>query len=197
MSKYYILDYEVTNNDYYAERGELSNLEVQSLMYDGVSLKDKHFSIVLKKLTVKGRKLDVRNMIGNLYSLPIVSQPIADILSWHCPNEIELFEVKVNMPAKEKYYFVNVLNTLADCIDIEKSVFEFILPERPDIILFNYLEKMVLKTEKINHHIFRLKPISTKIVVSEWLKDKIQELGMAEIVFEPTEAYQTGMYMKK
>ncbi len=32
-------------------------------------------------------------MVGNLYSLPIISQPIADILMKFCQNEIELFDV--------------------------------------------------------------------------------------------------------
>lgn len=197
MSKYYILDYEVSNNDYYAEKVDLSDLDIGNLATEGISLKDKDFKIILEKKTVKGRILNVRNMIGNLYSFPIVSQPIADILLQHCPNEIELFEVKMNMPKKFKYYFVNVLNIIDDCIDLEKSVYELIMPERPDIIIFKYLEKLVLNNQKIDNNIFRIKQLRTKIILSEFLKDKIQALEMEEIIFLPTEKYQQGMYNKK
>ena len=98
--------------------------------------------------------MDVRNSIENLYGFPVVSEPIADVLLQHCPDEIELFEVKVAMPKQSKYYFVNVLTLIDNCIDLEQSVFELILPERPDILIFKYLEKLVLDTQKINQSIF-------------------------------------------
>jgi hypothetical protein len=197
MNKYYILDFEVSNNDYFAEKVDLSNLEIQNLYIEGVSLKDKNFEIILKKKSVKGRTLDVRNMIPNLYGFPIISQPIADVLLDHCPKEIELFEVKVNMSKKSKYYFLNILTRIDNCIDLKKSVYEFIMPERPDILIFKYLEKLVLDTEKINQDIFRIHSFATIIIVSELLKKKIEALGMKEIVFLPTEKYQQDMFMKK
>jgi hypothetical protein len=197
MSNYYFLNNIVSTNEYFAERVDLSDETVSDLYLDGVSLKDKSFTITLKKLSIPRVKLTVRNIIANAYGFVIVSQPIADVLKVHCAGEIELFEVKVDMPVKVKYYLINILNLKEDYIDLEKSVYEFILPERPDILIFKYLEKLVLHTEKINHDIFRIKSFSNNILVSETLKEKLEELGMEEIGFQSTEEYQKGMYSKK
>lgn len=136
MSNYYFFDHTVSTNEYFAEKMAVSEEEVSDLYVDGVSLKNKDFSITLKKLTIPRVKLTVRNMIANAYGFPIVSQAIADVLLAYCSGELELFEVKVNMPVSTKYYFLNILNRIEDCIDLEKSVYEFIMPERPDILIF-------------------------------------------------------------
>jgi hypothetical protein len=101
------------------------------------------------------------------------------------------------MPKQTTYYFVNILTLFINCIDLEKSVYKLILPERPDILIFRYLEKLVLDTQKINHHIFRIKSLRTDIIISEFLKNKIQELKLQEITFQPTEEYQSNMWSKK
>lgn len=197
MKNYYFLNYIVSTNEYFAEKVDLSDEAVSDLYLDGVSLKDKNFTVTLKKLSIPRVKLTVRNMIGNLYGFFIVSQPIADVFKAHCPDEIELFEVKVDMPVNSKYYLVNILNRKEDYIDLEKSVYEFILPERPDILIFQYLEKLVLNTENINHDVFRISSFPNSILVSESLKEKLEALGIEEFKFQPTEEYQDGMYNKK
>lgn len=103
MNKFYVLDFKVFDTDYYAIKGEISDEEISDLSVDGVSLKNKDISIVLKK-----HKGNVRNMIGNLYSLPIISELIADVLIKNCQNEIELFDVKIDMKNNLKFYFFNI-----------------------------------------------------------------------------------------
>lgn len=100
MNKFYILDFKVFENDYYTIKGEISDEEISDLSVDGVSLKNRDVNIVLKK-----HKGNVHNMIGNLYSLPIISQQIADVLMKNCQDEIELFDVKIDM--KVSFNFIS------------------------------------------------------------------------------------------
>ncbi len=172
MSKYYVLDFEVYNDDYYAIKGEFSDESIFDLFVDGVSLKNKEFSILFKK-----NKGNVRNMIGNLYSLPIISEPIADILLRNCPIEIELFEVKVDVKTTFKYYFLNILNVV-ECIDLEKSVYSLFAPE---VLVFKTIDRMVFDTDKINKDVFRIKGLRTKMIISEKIKKEIQALNFEEI----------------
>lgn len=172
MNKFYVLDFKVFENDYYAVKGELSDEEALDVFVDGVSLKNKDVSIVLKK-----HKGNARNMIGNLYSLPVISEPIADVLMKNCPDEIELFEVKIDMKISSRYYFVNILN-IVDCIDLEKSVYTLFTP---NALVFKTIDKLVFATEKINKDIFRIKGVRTKIIISEKIKGEIEALNFEEI----------------
>lgn len=57
MNKFYVLDFKVFDNDYYAVKGELSE-GIFDLFVDGVSLKNKDISIVLKRELEAGGDLD-------------------------------------------------------------------------------------------------------------------------------------------
>jgi hypothetical protein len=46
-------------------------------------------------------------MVDILYSLPIISKPIADVLMRIYQNEIELFDVEIDMKINLKFYFLN------------------------------------------------------------------------------------------
>ncbi len=181
MNKFYVLDFKVFDNDYYAIKGELSDEGIFDLSVDGVSLKNKDISIFLKK-----HKGSVRNMIGNLYSLPIISEPIADVLMKNCPKEIELFEVKVDMKVNFGYYFLNILNVI-DCINLEKSVYTLFAP---DVLVFKTIDKLVFNTDKIDKDIFRIKGVRTKIIISEKIKQEIQALKFEEIELISTDEYK-------
>ncbi|MGO8609428.1 imm11 family protein, partial [Rhizobium johnstonii] len=85
---------------------------------------------------LKKHKGNVHNMIGNLYSLPIISQQIVDVLMKNCQDEIELFDVKIDMKVSLKFYFLNILNII-DCIDLEKSVYTLF---SPNVLVFKTIE---------------------------------------------------------
>lgn len=176
MNEYYVLDFNVFDSDYYAIKGEVSDKEISSLSVGGVSLKNKDISIVLKK-----HKGKVRNMIGNLYSLPIISDLVADVLIKNCQNEIELFDVKIEMKVNHKYYFLNILNVI-DCIDLEKSVYTLF---SPNVLVFKTIDKLVFNEEKIDKDIFRIKGVRTNIIISEKIKQEILALNLEEIKLTP------------
>lgn len=120
-----------------------------------------------------------------MYGLPIVSELIAKTIINHNPSDIELIEVKVNMKTNLKYYFLNILNNI-DCIDLEKSTYKLYIP---DVILFDSIEKLVIDTLKIKNDIFRIKGLLYKIVVSETLKNELENLKLNEIEFMPIEDF--------
>ena len=180
MNKFYVLDFKVFDTDYYAIKGEISDEEISDLSVDGVSLKNKDVSIILKKY-----KGNVRNMIGNLYSLPIISELIADVLIKNCQNEIELFDVKIDMKNNLKFYFLNILNII-DCINLEKSVYTLFTP---NALVFKTIDKLAFNTEKIDKDIFRIKGVRTKIIISEKLKQEIQALKFEEIRLTPIDEF--------
>lgn len=172
MNKFYVLDFKVFDTDYYAVKGEISDLSV-----DGVSLKNRDISIVLKKY-----KGNVRNMVGNLYSLPIISELIAGVFIKNCQNEIELFEVKIDMKVNLKFYFLNII----DCISLEKSVYTLFTP---NALVFKTIDKLAFNTEKIDKDIFRIKGVRTKIIISEKIKQEIQALKFEEIRLTPIDEF--------
>ncbi|WP_435523298.1 imm11 family protein [Chryseobacterium indoltheticum] len=155
----------------------MSDEEISDLSVDGVSLKNKDVSIVLKK-----HKGNVRNMIGNLYSLPIISELIADVLIKNCQNEIELFDVKIDMKNNFKFYFLNII----DCINLEKSVYTLFTP---NALVFKTIDKLAFNTEKIDKDIFRIKGVRTKIIISEKIKQEIQALKFEEIRLTPIDEF--------
>lgn len=172
MNKFYVLDFKVFDTDYYAVKGEISNEDISDLSVDGVSLKNRNVNIILKK-----HKGNVRNMVGNLYSLPIISQPIADILMKFCQNEIELYDVEIDMKINLKFYFLNILNVI-DSINLEKSIYTLFTP---NALVFKTIDKLAFNTEKIDKNIFRIKGVRTKIIISEKIKQEIQSLKFEEI----------------
>lgn len=180
MNKFYVLDFKVFDTDYYAIKGEISDEEISDLSVDGVSLKNKDISIVLKK-----HKGNVRNMVGNLYSLPIISEPIAGVLIKNCQNEIELFDVKIDMKINLKFYFLNILNII-DCINLEKSVYTLFTPTA---LVFKTIDKLAFNTEKIDKDIFRITGVRTKIIISEKIKQEIQALKFEEIRLTPIDEF--------
>lgn len=180
MNKFYILDFKVFENDYYAIKGEISDEEISDLSVDGVSLKNRDVNIVLKK-----HKGNVHNMIGNLYSLPIISQQIADVLMKNCQDEIELFDVKIDMKVSFKFYFLNILNII-DCTDLERSDYTLF---SPNVLVFKTIEKLAFDTEKINKDIFRIKGVRTKIIISEKIKQEIEALKFEEIELPPIDEF--------
>ncbi|UUC46555.1 Imm43 family immunity protein [Flavobacterium cerinum] len=182
MMSFYILKSVVDDEDYLAEKVNVSEKGMHKLSISGVSLKDKELKIELKK-----NKGNVRNVISNLYGIPIISELISDVLLSNCPNEIELFEVKIDMKIESKFYFLNILDNV-DAIDFEKSIYVEIMPETK---VLSEITKLVLNNSKVqSRHIFRLKHFRDEIVVSEDLKNRLEDLKISEYKFIPIEDFE-------
>lgn len=182
MSKYFILKSVVGNEDYFAENVITSEEDIYRQSVSGQSLKIKGVEIELKK-----NKGKVKNNIENSFGIPIISELISNILLRSCPDEIELFEVKVNMPTNLKYYFLNILANI-DAINFQESVLVEIIPETK---VFSEVGKLILDDFKIqSRQIFRLKHFSAEIVISQDLKNKLEQLKISEFKFIPIEEFK-------
>lgn len=182
MSRYYILNSKIENDSYFAEKGKISDQEIIKLYNRGVSLKDKNIEISLYK-----NRGNILHFIDNLFSLPIVSEVIVEILKGHCVNEIEYFPVKVNMKTNLNYFFINILNNVS-AIDYDKSQY---VELAPDTKVLEEINKLVLDdTQVANRHVFRLNGFKLVIFISEKLKNKLEELNLQELEFVPVEEYK-------
>lgn len=182
MNKYYVLKSVVENDDYFAEKVDISENGIYRESLSGVSLKSKNIRIELKK--GKGK---VKNNIENSLGLSIISELISNRLLESCHNEIELFEVDVKMPTNSKFYFLNILDNI-DAINFQESLLVEIIP---DTKIFSEVEKLVLDDFKIgSRQIFRLKYFRDEIIISQDLKNKLEELKLSEFKFIPVEEFR-------
>lgn len=182
MNKYYILKSVVENEDYFAEKVNISENGIYRESLSGVSLKSKNIKIELKK--GKGK---VKNNIENLLGIFIVSELISNRLLETCHNEIELFEVDVNMPTNSKYYFLNILDNI-DAINFQESLLVEIIP---DTKVFSEVERLVLDDSKIgSRQIFRLKHFRDEIIISQDLKNILESLKLSEFTLIPVEEFK-------
>ena len=182
MNKYYILNSVLENKDYFAEKTTTSEEDIYFKSVSGLSLKNKNIKIELKK--GKGK---VKNNIENVLGIPIISELISNILLEICNNEIELLEVDVNMPTNSKYYFLNILDNI-DAINFKESVLVEIIP---DTKVFTEVEKLILDDAKIDgKQIFRLKHLSSKIIIGHNLKERLAQLKLPEFKFIPIEEFK-------
>jgi hypothetical protein len=182
MNKYYVLKSIVENEDYFAEKVNISENGIYRESLSGVSLKSKNIKIELKKS--KGK---VKNNIENSLGIPIISELISNRLLELCLNEIELFEVDVNMLTNSKYYFLNILDNI-DAINFQESLLVEIIP---DTKVLSEVERLILDDFKIgSRQIFRLKHFNAEIIISQDLKNSLAELQLSEFKFIPIEEFK-------
>lgn len=182
MNKYYVLKSIVDNEDYFAEKVNISENGIYRESLSGVSLKSKNIKIELKK--GKGK---VKNNIENSLGIPIISELVSNSLLETCHNEIELYEVDVNMPTNSKYYFLNILDNI-DAINFKDSLFVEIIP---DTKVLSEVERFILDDFKIgSRQIFRLKHFNSEIIISQDLKNSLSKLQLSEFKFIPIEEFK-------
>lgn len=182
MNKYYILKSVVENDDYFAEKVNTSENAIYRESLSGLSFKSKNVKIELKK--GKGK---VKNNIENSLGISIISELISNRILETCHNEIELFEVAVNMPTNSNYYFLNILDNI-DAIDFQESLLVEIIP---DTKVLAEVERLILDDSKIgSRQIFRLKHFRDEIIISQDLKNKLEELKLSEFKFIPVEEFK-------
>lgn len=182
MNQYYILKVNIKKSDYFGHNGDLSNDKIIKLSKEGVSLTN--YDIDISLYDSKG---ELRDYIDNCFSIPIVSERLADIFKSYTKSELEFYEVSMNRKNIGKYYFINILNMI-DAIDYENSVYEEYLPGSK---VFRGIEKLLLYDKSINHlNIFRLTGFNLRIVISEQIKNEISKLNIDEIEIIPVNEYK-------
>jgi len=182
MNKYYILDFRIERDSYFAENGKISDQKIIKLRNKGHSLREENINISFLKN--EGKLL---HQIDNLFSLPVVSQTILNVLLQHCANEVEFYQVKLNFETKLNYYFINILDNI-DAIDYEKSKY---VELASGIKILKELSKLVLIDEVASKRgIFRLKGFRLRIIVSNKVKEELAKLNLQELQFVPVEDFQ-------
>lgn len=140
-----------------------------------------------------GRELDF-TMIEVSGGIPVISNDIKVALSGlpdlNKPYANVVIE-PVNFEDKiaSKDYFVMIIETQLDCIDEEKSIFqkfEVNDPVRPDRAgeYRSFLSLVIDPTKTGEHHIFRLKNYLQAIIVSEEVKQRIENANVIGASFQ-------------
>lgn len=132
--------------------------------------------------------------VSETYNVPIVSEKFKSAISgieevdkpYH-HVVIEPVNIK-DRDLNEKYY-VMIIETKIDCVDEEKSNFEkFTLddPVRPDLAgNYNGFFNLVINPQKAKgFHIFRIKNHINSIIVSEYIKKKLEKSGITGAIFD-------------
>lgn len=117
---------------------------------------------------------------------PIVTKEVARLLSKIADKDIQRFSVKVDRMEKD-YEMINVI-ALADCIDTKRS--EILWWEegndiRPDKAGKPHsISKLVIDPDRVNnHHIFRLQEWTLPVIVSDVVKEALEEANVTGVVF--------------
>jgi hypothetical protein len=122
------------------------------------------------------------------FDMPVANKQTADLLATVAGSEVQRLPIRV-ATRKEQFEIINVASQI-DCIDVEKSEIEWWTEEdeRPDKIgTPRMISKLVIDPKRISGtHIFRPKGWDVVIVVSDVLKQVLEEAKVTGIRFGPT-----------
>ena len=179
---FYILNLTVTEKSYFAEKGKLSDNQIEEEFAQGISFKKSDIEISLYK-----NRGNVRHIIDNLFSLPIVSSLIMDVIKEKAEGFVEFYPVKVNMPTDLKFYFMNILQNI-DAFDYKLSKYDEYVK---GLKVLKKIDKLVIKDKEVgNRHIFRLEGFKLEIVISQDLKNDLKKLNLEELEFIPLDEFK-------
>jgi hypothetical protein len=131
------------------------------------------------------------DVLDNRWSLLLISERMMNAIKDSDCGKVEFLPVKIidqrNKPIKVPYYIVNTLESV-DYIDENKSTLRYSRLIAEDI---NIVHKLELDMPRIpeNRDIFRTKKFSLVYIVSQRLKNKLEQLGLEGLVFVPTDEY--------
>jgi Immunity protein family (Imm11) len=121
------------------------------------------------------------------FDMPVVSAIVADAIQLVAPGEVEFFPVRI-AGAKGQYQILNAV-CRAECLDEARS--EFTMWTDQD----NYPEMMgnykMISTIRIDpartegYHIFRIARWTLALLVSDTLKNALEDIPNLGVVFEP------------
>jgi len=135
------------------------------------------------------------DMQDNVMGLLIVSEPLANIIE-EVKNNVELLPIKLldhrGKIAGDKYFIANIIGTI-QCLDEEKS--DVVASELNENEIFG-IEKLVIDKAKIpdDTHIFRLGKMPRLILISEVIKNKIEEENLNGMLIIDLDQFNTTRY---
>jgi len=117
---------------------------------------------------------------------PVVTRAIAQLLSELADNDIQRISVKVD-GMKEEHEIINVIS-LVDCLDAKRSEiqwFEEGNDVRPDLAgTPEMVRKIIVDPTRIsNHQMFRIKDWNIALIVSETVKNALEEAKVTGVLF--------------
>jgi len=147
--------------------------QADEVVYDGIQMK----SIGNPTLTFKNKNAKPSDYVMGIgmSSFPIVSSRFKDFLSSYLDKKyLQFFECKTNYNKKEKFYAMNILETI-DCFDWEKSTYKkrtYAIDENR--FWADNITNVEFLNEKINgRNIFRCTECSTNIFISKKIEEEI------------------------
>ncbi len=194
---YFVMLYDEEEIDDGANFEEFSNLPFEDYMFDKcISLKDKYSDdvlLIMDKGEANWRVL--YDITDNIFRLLIVSEPLKEILETFDCGDIEFLPVSIKNQRdkieKEQYYIAHLVDSV-DYIDTEKSTVEYRSMNESRIFS---VENITLKKIPENRDLFRADYYPNCYVVSERLKNKIEEEEFEGILFVPIEKFSSTKYM--
>ena len=160
-----------------------------------VSLKDKFSDDVILEMDKDDPENRVLyDMVENIIQLPIISEPFKEMLqNCDCGN-VDFLPVSIknhrNKIEKEKYYIVNLVDSV-DYINKEKSTIEYDPMDESKIFS---IENIALKKIPEGRSLFRADYYPARYVVSEDLKNKIEDEELEGMIFIPIEKYGSALF---
>lgn len=119
-------------------------------------------------------------------NVPVVTSRVANILTTHAKADIQRIPVHVE-GQKESYEIINV-TSLIDCIDTQRSEIRWFEKDndiRPDLAGEpEWVRKLVIDPHRVGqHHMLRLKGWELPIIVSEPVKEMLENAKVSGIWF--------------
>ena len=196
--KYFIMLYESKSINDGAILETYSNLPFPDYMFDKcVSLEEKIFGNIILEMDKDDPDSRVLyDMVDNIDQLPVVSEQFKEMLQ-HCDcGNVEFLPISIknhrDKIEKEKYYIVNLIDSI-DYIDKEKTTIKYSHMNESQI---RTVKNLCLKLENIpeNRDLFRADYYYNRYVVSEDLKNKIDDEEFEGMIFVPIEEFNSVLF---
>lgn len=118
-----------------------------------------------------------------MFGALVFSREAADVVSRVAPADIQRIPVEINAPGE--WEVVNVLKSV-DCIDHDASIVHYYPPDHHEYPNKpNGIIKLMLDSSRISPdcHIFKVKNWRVATIVSETLKDALEEIDLVGVRF--------------
>ena len=118
--------------------------------------------------------------------VPVVTKPVADLLSQVAGADIQKFPIKIDK-VEQEYEIINIVSRIK-CIDATRSKLEWWTEEygRPDLLgKALTIIKLVVDPCRIGDaHMFRLEESTITVIVSDVIKQALEEANVSGIKFK-------------
>ena len=182
---YYFLEFLPNNDSYVAEDWKMFRLSRDFLAthekFEGKRLDLTHFEVVLPR--ARGTLLEY---LDNLKLMLILREDVVEVLGNFSAEHIEIYPVAVDRKNPSSYFYVHTLNNV-DAVDDDASG---VVCPIPNLRIYSEIKHLKLVKAKVaERHLFRLSTFKTKLVVSEELKQALEQLPLEITNFVPCEGY--------